>query len=171
MLAKPQQHGNICDDEGIPTHSALFFVELDRESVLQFFFARPQKKKKFWWAFLGSLACFHSFSFGPINRRRWAAIEARSRRCRRQHALCSSVVTWQDNYPHVFLRPPASLHHKSGTFDKMHCDTAGNKQEQYGEISNKMKCMVIKVGCEKDFVEKNSPVLSIVGWTVQYVFV
>ena len=56
----------------------------------------------------------------------------------------------------------------------MHCDTAGNKQEkqeQYDEISNNMKSMVIKVGCKKDFVEKNTPVLSIASWTVQCVFV
>ena len=47
----------------------------------------------------------------------------------------------------------------------MHCDTAGNKQEQYDEISNKMKRMVIKVGCKKDLIEKNTPVLPIAGWT------
>ena len=103
-LAKPQQHGNNCDYEGIPTHSALFFVELDREWVLQFFFARPQKYTSY-----GGLSRvplhFFSFSFGPINRRRRAAIEAQSRRCRRQHALSSSF-TWQDTYPHVFCVLP-----------------------------------------------------------------
>ena len=53
----------------------------------------------------------------------------------------------------------------SGTRAKIDCDTAGNKQEQYDEISNKMKRMVIKVGCKKDFVETNTPVLPIAGWT------
>ena len=47
----------------------------------------------------------------------------------------------------------------------MDCDTAGNKQEQYDEISNNMKSMVIKVGCKKDFVEKNTPVLPMADWT------
>ena len=49
----------------------------------------------------------------------------------------------------------------------MHRDTAGKKQGQYGEISNKMKSLVIKVGCKKDFVEKNTPVLPIAGWTCE----
>ena len=49
----------------------------------------------------------------------------------------------------------------------MDCDTAGNMQEQYDEISNNMKSMIIKVGCEKDFVEKNTPVLSIAGWACE----
>ena len=53
----------------------------------------------------------------------------------------------------------------AGTCAKMHCDTAGNKQEQYEEISNKMKRMVIKVGCKKDFIEKNTPVLPMADWT------
>ena len=109
MLAKPQQHGNTCDDGGIPTHSALFFVKLNRECVFKFFFSRVRNKKKnthkFWWVFLGSFACFHSFSSGPINRRRRAAIEAWARRCRRRHALSSSF-TWQDTYPHVFCVLP-----------------------------------------------------------------
>ena len=36
-------------------------------------------------------------------------------------------------------------------------------QAQYDEMSNKMMSMVIKVGCKKDVVEKNTAVLPIAG--------
>merc|ERR1712039_905171 len=48
--------------------------------------------------------------------------------------------------------------------NKMDCDTAAYKQGRYDEIANEMKSMLVKVGWEKDFIEKNTPVLPISGW-------
>ena len=31
-------------------------------------------------------------------------------------------------------------------------------------VANKMKCMLMKVGWKKDFVEKNTPAMPISGW-------
>ena len=57
MLAKPQQHGNTSDDEGIPTNSAA------DESYS--FFRASAKIHKLWWFVPCSLACFNSFSSDP----------------------------------------------------------------------------------------------------------
>ena len=80
--------------------------EISRMSLTVFFFAR-QKKEKTCFGGLSRVLCIflNSLSYGPINRRRREAIETRSRRCRRQHALSSSF-TWQDIYPHVFCVLP-----------------------------------------------------------------
>ena len=56
------------------------------DRVLSFSRVRKKKKNKC------SLAFFHSFSVGPINRRCRVGIEARSRRHRRRHALSSSFI-------------------------------------------------------------------------------
>merc|ERR1719240_2349862 len=49
--------------------------------------------------------------------------------------------------------------------NKMDTDTAGPySKARYDEIGNEMKNMLIKVGWKKDFVEKSTPVLPILGW-------
>ena len=45
----------------------------------------------------------------------------------------------------------------------MDCDTAGYEQTRYDEVANEKKSMLVKVGWEKDFVEKTS-VMPISGW-------
>ena len=46
----------------------------------------------------------------------------------------------------------------------MDWDIAGYMQERYEEIFNEMKCMLTKVGWEKEFIEEKTPVLSSSGW-------
>ena len=69
MLANPQQHGNTCDDEGIPTHSAPL-AGISSNSDLcgviprmspTVFLARQQTIHKCWWAFSCFLAFFRQF--------------------------------------------------------------------------------------------------------------
>ena len=38
------------------------------------------------------------------------------------------------------------------------------KQARFDVVANKMKCMLMKVGWKKDFVEKNTPAMPISGW-------
>ena len=38
------------------------------------------------------------------------------------------------------------------------------KQARFEGVANKMKCMLMKVGWKKDFVEKNTPAMPISGW-------
>ena len=76
MLAKPQQQGNTCDDEGIPTHSATLagtesnndLCGVKSQTSLTVFFSRVSKTHthKFWWIFQCSLAFYTTFAFGPI---------------------------------------------------------------------------------------------------------
>ena len=35
---------------------------------------------------------------------------------------------------------------------------------RFDVVANKMKCMLMKVGWKKDFVEKNTPAMPISGW-------
>ena len=51
----------------------------------------------------------------------------------------------------------------------MDCDAAGNKQEQYDEISNKMKCMLPIAGWTGESLLKKSD--DMLGWKGAVVFV
>ena len=48
--------------------------------------------------------------------------------------------------------------------NKMDCDTAGYKQARYDEVANEMKSTLVKVGWNKDLIEKNTPIMPICGW-------
>ena len=84
MLAKPQQHGNICDDEMIPTDSAC--NQKQKRSLWSYianvsekFFAHETKNTKYGGLSRVPLHFWNICSSGPIIKRRRAAIETRSR--------------------------------------------------------------------------------------------
>eukprot|EP00919_Chromeraceae_sp_WS-2016_P024621 GHVR01058195.1.p1 GENE.GHVR01058195.1~~GHVR01058195.1.p1 ORF type:complete len:489 (-),score=84.89 GHVR01058195.1:217-1614(-) len=48
--------------------------------------------------------------------------------------------------------------------NKMDCDVAQYKQSRFDEIRDEMKCMLIRVGWKKDFVENCLPIIPLSGW-------
>jgi len=54
--------------------------------------------------------------------------------------------------------------------NKMDSDTAGYKEERYNEIRDEVRNMLVRVGWNKDFVDKSVPVIPISGWVGDNLF-
>ena len=129
------------------------------ERVLSFF-ARPQKKKH-----KCSLAFFFStvFQLDPsIDDVGWASKPGAA--ATDDGTLCPRRSSGK-THNHILLRPPPLLSIACrGRAARWIATPLVPKQEQYDEVSNEMKSMMIKVGCKKEFVEENTPVLFIASW-------
>ena len=52
----------------------------------------------------------------------------------------------------------------ASVWEKLLLTQLSYQQARFDVVANKMKCMLIKVGWKKDFVEKNTPAMPISGW-------